>query len=125
MEDVCSVAAARVMPQGDDSDRLRILARYQRHRRRFEEMAARRHHDEDTTDAGGSLASVVQVVVDPTSLELEVLQLIADGHYKSRVRRATLHLRRDREVARAPAAHQTPRPLTRACGRNRLPSRPD
>jgi DNA-binding NarL/FixJ family response regulator len=63
----------------DAAERQQILDRYLDHSRRFEEMAARRRGD----DASGAVipfqAPTKSFEQDPTSREIEVLQLISDG----------------------------------------------
>jgi DNA-binding NarL/FixJ family response regulator len=63
----------------DAAERKEILDRYMSHSRRFEAVAARRR----STNGGGALIPLQtplrELEQEPTSREIEVLQLISDG----------------------------------------------
>jgi DNA-binding NarL/FixJ family response regulator len=64
----------------DAAERKRILARYREHQRRFEASAAARRQNGNGAEVipfnAGALREVEQ---QPTTRELEVLQLVSDG----------------------------------------------
>ncbi len=60
----------------DAAERKEILSRYIGHTRRFDEVAARRASGAEVIPFTGPLHELEQ---EPTSREIEVLQLVADG----------------------------------------------
>jgi len=63
----------------DAAEREEILNRYRTHSRRFEEVAARRRSAGRSADVIPLQAPLRELEQEPTTREIEVLQLISDG----------------------------------------------
>ncbi len=63
----------------DAAQRKEILSRYVRHSRRFDEAAARRSNQGTSADVIPIQNPVRELEQEPTTREIEVLQLISDG----------------------------------------------
>jgi DNA-binding NarL/FixJ family response regulator len=63
----------------DAAERKQILDRYLDHSRRFEEVAARRSNNGQTADVIPLQPPLRELEQEPTTREVEVLQLISEG----------------------------------------------